>query len=175
VVSVFLITGAMAAGKSTVAELLARRFDRGVHVRGDAFRRMVVSGRAEMTADPSLEALAQLRLRYRLAGMVADEYVAAGFTVVVQDVAIGPAYDDLIDAVRTRPRHAIMLTPSAKALAAREATRDKTGYSDGWTPAAMDHLLRTETTKRGLWLDTTDLTPEQTIDAILARQADALT
>ncbi|WP_163506467.1 AAA family ATPase [Fodinicola acaciae] len=173
--SVYLITGAMAAGKSTVADLLARRFDRGVHVRGDVFRRMVVSGRAEMTADAGPEALRQLALRYRLAGMVADEYASAGFIVVVQDVSLGPAFDDFVDSVRTRPRYAIVLAPSAGALAARDARRDKTGYGDGWTPAAMDEMLRTETSRRGLWLDTTTLTPDQTVDAILEQRAAALT
>jgi chloramphenicol 3-O-phosphotransferase len=47
-----LITGIPAAGKSTVADRLARRFSRGVHVRGDLFRRMVVTGRHEMTSAP---------------------------------------------------------------------------------------------------------------------------
>ena len=64
-----------------------------MHVRGDVFRRMVVSGRAEVGARPGREeALAQLRLRYRLAALVADEYADAGFTAVVQDIALG---DDL--------------------------------------------------------------------------------
>jgi hypothetical protein len=31
---VWLVVGVQAAGKSTVADLLARRFDRGVHVQG---------------------------------------------------------------------------------------------------------------------------------------------
>ena len=44
----------MAAGKSTVARLLASRFERGVHLEGDFFRRSVVSGRAEMTPEPTL-------------------------------------------------------------------------------------------------------------------------
>jgi adenylylsulfate kinase-like enzyme len=35
----YLITGPMAAGKTTVARLLAARFSRGVHVDGDVFRR----------------------------------------------------------------------------------------------------------------------------------------
>jgi hypothetical protein len=43
--SVFLPTGIPAAGKSTVADRLARPFARSVRVRGDDFRRMVVSGR----------------------------------------------------------------------------------------------------------------------------------
>ena len=51
--SLTLITGIMAAGKSTVAQALAQRFERGVHLRGDTFRRAIVAGQAEMTADPT--------------------------------------------------------------------------------------------------------------------------
>lgn len=69
---VVLITGISAAGKSTVADLLARRFDRGVHVKGDVFRRMIVAGRHEMTVSPSGAAWSQLHLRYRLGAMTAD-------------------------------------------------------------------------------------------------------
>ena len=47
----------------------------GVHVEGDVFRRFIVSGRCEMTPEPSGEALAQLRLRYRLTAEIAEHYV----------------------------------------------------------------------------------------------------
>ena len=33
--ALYVVTGVMAAGESTVAEALARRFERAVHVRGD--------------------------------------------------------------------------------------------------------------------------------------------
>src|SRR5918992_2762849 len=88
--AIYLITGPMAAGKSTVARLLGGRFERGVHLEGDFFRRSIVSGREEMTPDASAAALEQLRLRYRLAAMVADAYEGAGFTVVLEDVIAGP-------------------------------------------------------------------------------------
>lgn len=52
-----------AAGKSTVAEALAKRLDKCVHLRGDIFRKMIVSGREEMWERPSEEALSQLELR----------------------------------------------------------------------------------------------------------------
>jgi hypothetical protein len=41
----------MAAGKSTVGRLLASRFERGVHLEGDVFRRSIIGGREEMTRD----------------------------------------------------------------------------------------------------------------------------
>lgn len=55
--AVLLLTGIQAAGKSTVAQLIAERLPRSAHVRGDVFRRMVVGGRAEMTPEGSPEAL----------------------------------------------------------------------------------------------------------------------
>jgi cytidylate kinase len=42
--TVWLITGAQASGKSTVADLLANPFDRGVHIRGGQFYRWAVRG-----------------------------------------------------------------------------------------------------------------------------------
>ena len=101
--AVYLITGPMAAGKSTVARLLASRFERGVHLEGDVFRRFVVSGRAEMTPDPSPEALEQLRLRYRLAAAAADAYVEAGFDVALEDVVVGPLLADYRQMIRSSP------------------------------------------------------------------------
>jgi len=83
--AIYLITGVMASGKSTVAQLLASRLEKGVHLRGDLFRRMIVSGRADMSAKPSEEAICQLRLRYRLAADAAKTYYDNGFTVVLQD------------------------------------------------------------------------------------------
>ena len=43
--AIILITGIQAAGKSTVAQLLAEQLPRPAHVRGDLFRRMIINGR----------------------------------------------------------------------------------------------------------------------------------
>ncbi|MEV6630906.1 AAA family ATPase [Actinoplanes sp. NPDC051470] len=157
----FLITGAMAAGKSTVASLLAARLPKAAHVRGDAFRRMIVSGRPA-SADPAL-----LSLRYRLAAMTADEYARAGYTPVVQDVILGPDLADVVAMITTRPLHVVVLAPSVSVLAAREARRAKQGYGE-WTPAELDRSLREDTPRLGLWLDTSDQTPDETVDTLLA-------
>lgn len=169
-----LITGISAAGKSTVAQLLAERLPRAVHVRGDVFRRFVVSGRAETSPDAPEEALAQLWLRYRLSAYVGDEYVAAGFTAVVQDIVIGEYLKRYLGLIRSRPLRLVVLDPAPDVFVAREAGRAKTAYDDGWTVESLHALHQRETPRRGLWLDNGGLTPSETVDAILARADEAL-
>ncbi|MFF4782685.1 AAA family ATPase [Streptomyces griseorubiginosus] len=176
---VVLVTGVMAAGKSTVAQLLAERLPRAAHVRGDVFRRMIVSGRQEYLPGAPDEALAQLRLRYRLSAATADAYAEAGFTAVVQDVVLGEELPAYVRLVRTRPLYVVVLAPDAGTVAAREAARAKTGYGGtgnggagyggaAWTVPALDEALRASTPPIGLWLDTSGQTPAETVEAILA-------
>ncbi|EPH40769.1 AAA family ATPase [Streptomyces aurantiacus] len=165
---VIVITGIMAAGKSTIAQALAERLPRAAHVRGDTFRRMIVSGREEYEPGAGDEAEAQLRLRYGLSASTADAYAAAGFTAIVQDVILGEELKRYVDLVRTRPLHVVVLAPRPAAVAARESARGKTGYGE-WTVEALDEGLRATTPRIGLWLDSSELTVDQTVDAILAR------
>jgi hypothetical protein len=103
---VVLVTGVMAAGKSTVAQLLAERFERSAHLRGDRFRRMIVRGNAA----PNTEAFeAELRVRYTLGAQSADGYADAGYTAVWQDCVIGPMLGEIETLVRTRPLDIIVL------------------------------------------------------------------
>lgn len=167
---VVVITGVMASGKSTVAQALAERLPRAAHVRGDLFRRMIVSGREEYVpgADgEGSEGEAQLRLRYRLSAATADAYAEAGFTAVVQDVVLGQELTSYVGLVRTRPLYVVVLAPSPEAVAAREAGRTKTGYG-AWTVEDLDRALRADTPRLGLWLDSSELTVGETVDAILA-------
>ena len=165
--AVFLITGPSAAGKSTVARLLAERFARGVHVEGDVFRRSIVTGRHEPTPDLSPDALAQLRLRYRLAATVADAYFEAGFTVAVDDVAAGPLLSEYLSFIESRPLHVVVLTPSVETIAARDASRDTSAYEQ-WSVDELHAGFVDGTPRIGLWLDNSEQTPTETVDAILA-------
>jgi len=166
--AVILITGIQAAGKSTVAQLLAERLPRSVHVRGDLFRRMVINGRAEMTPVPTDEAVRQLRLRHQLTAMVTDAYFQAGFTVVTQDIIVGDHLAEMTTMIKSRPLFLIVLAPSAVTIAGRERARDKTAY-DTWTIEQLDHVLRHETPRLGLWLDTSGQTAVESSGEILAR------
>lgn len=164
----FLITGIMAAGKSTVAQRLAERLPKSVHLRGDLFRRLIVNGRAELGFELTNEALAQLRLRYRLAALVASEYLTAGFSVVYQDIIIGQGLAEVLPLYAAHPLHLVVLCPSPAAVAAREAGRPKTGYADLAWIEDFDRVLRAETPRLGLWIDSSDLSVEETVDQILA-------
>ena len=80
---IYLITGLMASGKSTVGQLLAEKLPKAVHLRGDVFRRMIVSGREDMRENPPKEALEQLYLRYQMTAEAAKTYYDHGFSVVI--------------------------------------------------------------------------------------------
>ena len=163
---VIVITGAMAAGKSTVAELLAQQLPQSAHERGDLFRKMVVNGRADMTPQPSAAARSQLALRYDLAAHTADAYAAAGFDAIVQDVIIGDELAGFIERIRTPQRYLVVLSPSVSALEWREEQRAKAGYVH-FSAGALDEVLRRETAQIGYWLDSSAQTPQETVDDIL--------
>jgi cytidylate kinase len=163
---VFLVTGPPASGKSTIGCLLARLLEPGVHLEGDFFRRSVVSGRHEMTPDPSSDALAQLRLRYALTARVAETYFEADFSVVVEDVVAGPFLAEVSSEIRSQPLHVVVLLPSIAAISARDAARSAAGYSH-WTVAELHDAFATGTPRIGLWLDNSHQSPEETADAIV--------
>lgn len=162
-----MITGVMAAGKSTVAELLAHHLPRSVHIRGDAFRRMIVNGRAEMTLDPTPEAHQQRELRYDLAAHTAATWATNGFDAIVQDVIIGSDLPSFIERIQVPDRFLVVLSPSVTALEWREQQRAKSGQMY-MSVGAMDNALRHETTRIGYWLDSSAQTPDETVADILA-------
>jgi chloramphenicol 3-O-phosphotransferase len=172
--SIILITGVMAAGKSTIAQALAERLPKSVHLRGDLFRQMIVNGQEPITPQNWSSAERQLHLRQDIACMVANRYADNGFTVCYQDVILGADLSRVVEALDpgARPVYAVVLAPTPEAVAQRERSRAKTGYGD-WSPADLDHSLRTDTPNIGLWLDTTSHTIGATVDEILRRLNEA--
>lgn len=170
---IWIITGLMAAGKSTVAQALAERISPSVHLRGDIFRKMIVNGRAEMSPAPSSEALAQLSLRYSLAHHTALSYVEAGFSVVYQDVILGPLLAEVATSFAPHETALVVLNPSHAVVADRDEQRTKTVYGRGWTPELLGASLDT-TPRLGLWLDTSNDTVSATVDRILASTDEAV-
>lgn len=164
----FIITGAMAAGKSTVAEALAKRLPKSVHLRGDVFRKMIVNGAAEMGPVLDGEALKQLGLRQLLATNAARDYYAAGFAVVYQDILIGADLVAAAERLADLSPQVVVLAPSVAALAQRDRARAKTGYGAGFPPDVLAGALARETPRIGRWIDSSAMSVEEVVDAILA-------
>lgn len=164
--AIFLITGVMASGKSTVAELLASRMEKGVHLRGDVFRKMIVSGREEMSASPTDEAVRQLHLRYRLAADSAKVYFDGGFTVALQDNYYGEELPRMVDILKGYPVRVVVLCPDIETVKAREAMRHKTGYVNFEVEELYEGFMR-GTPRIGFWLDNSRQTPKETVETIL--------
>lgn len=172
--AVFAISGIQAAGKTTVAGLLARRFDRGVHVAGDDIRAMVVSGRVDMAPGNPDGAAEQLLARYEAAIAVARVYHDAGFSVVIEDVILGAMALRFLELVPWPEIHFVMLAPSLETVAKRERGRSKTAYGPDWSVRTLGAVLERDTPVFGWWLDSSDLTAEETAERILAEPVRSL-
>jgi hypothetical protein len=168
----FVITGVMAAGKSTIGEVLAQRFARGVHLRGDVFRKMIVRGRDPITPELGDEALRQLDLRQRIAASVANDYWRDDFTVVLQDIYAGPALSNVVGRLEISPLYVVVLNPRPDAVSTRASQRGKSGYG-AWDVAAFCASFEAETPRIGLWLDTSELSPDESVDEIMRRRLEA--
>ncbi|MDQ2848345.1 MAG: ATP-binding protein [Actinomycetota bacterium] len=176
---VWLIVGAQGAGKSTTADLLARTFARGVHLRGGQFYRWAVRGWRHIGEHPDDPvARTHLLLRYRPSAVAADEYCRAGFTTVVQDNIFGQDVVDWLDLVQTRPRHLVVLRPAVQVVRERDRIRQaesgKVAYREGESTVDQLDAALGRTPRIGLWLDTSEQTPDESVAEIVARQRESL-
>jgi len=63
----------------------------------------------------------------------------------------------------------VFLDPDAAAIEQRERERNKFAYGPGrWSVGGLQAVLREQTDRIGLWLDTSGQDAEQTVGAILA-------
>ncbi|MBB2890298.1 AAA family ATPase [Flexivirga oryzae] len=170
----FVISGAQAAGKTTVGQALADALPRSVFIDGDTIGNVVVSGKALMTQPPRIEAIEQLFLRYAGALTVADVYRSAGFDAVIADNIFGSYLDDFLMIAAPEPVHFVMLTPSVDVIRAREISRGKNAYRHGFTVEGLVDTIEHDTFRVGLWIDNTSLSPGQTVTRILRRTEEAL-
>ncbi|MET9272297.1 AAA family ATPase [Kribbella sp. NPDC003557] len=172
---VVLITGMQAAGKSTVAPLLAARMGPpAATLDGDVFYRGVVAGAEVMTPEPSAEALRQLQVRYDASALVAQHYADNGFDFVCSDIILGEDVARWFARLHDVEKYLVVLVPSVESIVRRELGRGGgNSYRDWQGPGdALEDAVRALQAdldlipRRGLWLDTTDQTPAETVDAI---------
>ena len=164
------LTGVQAAGKSTIGRLLAARFARGAYVEADALQGMIASG-AEPIREPgvvTVEAARQLRLRLRNMCLLGISFREAGFTAVLDDIILGERWEHLQEDLAGVPFSLVVLAPRLDVVRQRDLGRAKWPLGEAWA-RYLDEVLRTTMAGEGIWIDSSDQTPEETVDQILAR------
>lgn len=168
---IFLILGTPAAGKSTVARALMRRFVRGLHLPVDDLRYMVVSGLVEPGFEWPPELTLQLRLAREAAARTALAYAREGFAVAIDDFWQGETTDDDYLPLLDSSCHRVLLRPSMEATLARLAARSpgEGSFKEVLAQAiALIHGDMDRHPKTG-WqvVDSSGLSVEETVDLIL--------
>jgi chloramphenicol 3-O-phosphotransferase len=165
---ILIISGLPGAGKSTTARLLAGQMVRGAHVEADKLQEFIVAGSVwpDGSRDITTEAERQLRLRLHNACLLAQSFAEYGFVALIDDIVIGQRLEQAIQELAGVRFGFVMLLPDF------ERVRDRwksvgSPFVDRWQ--WIDTEIRTRTRRVGLWLNTTNLTPEQTVREIRLR------
>jgi gluconate kinase len=165
---VLVISGVRGSGKTTVARLMAERFERSVHLEGDHVgEHFVVRGLVPPQGPPRDEASRQLVLRRRNISLLADSFSRSGFVTIVDDVVVSRGVlEQYLVNLRTRPLRLVQLTPNLEVIAQRDSRRDKHVF-DMWKH--LHQQLHEHMEPVGLWLDNSEMTSAQAVESILAQ------
>jgi hypothetical protein len=142
----FLVTGADAAERVTVARALARAVERSAIVDGAEIDRMLVAGRVPAGGSMTGERLGQLLLRWSVALAAAETFQLEGYDAVVTDDVQGDRVEDFLDLADPETVHLVVLRHPA---------------------------LEADTPHWGLWVEAADRPAEQVCAEILSRLDDA--
>ena len=161
-----VISGLPGSGKSTVGRLLAESLERAAYIEADVLQHFVVAG-LELADHNGIsdEGRQQLSLRLRNACLLAKSYVASGFTAVVDDIVTGRRFEELVTALGGTEFEFVMLNPDFEVMKARWR-RMGSPFAESWD--WIDEEIQHDTPRIGLWIDSTHLTPDETLARIIS-------
>jgi adenylate kinase family enzyme len=128
---ILILTGAPGSGKTTVAGLLAVKWQRAVHLESDQFFHFIQAGYVEPWKPESHE---QNTIVMRIVAEAAASYTSAGYFTIIDGI-VSPRWflKPLCDSLRSTGHmvaYAVLRAPLSTCLA-RAATRTSGGLSDG--------------------------------------------
>ncbi len=163
---ILILTGPPGAGKSTIAEALAERYDRVAHIDVNVVRHFVTAGFVPpWRRGPEWER--QHRLAVRNACSLARNFIAEKIGVIVDDVVDAESLAWYLDELKPAavPIHLVRLMPSLAACEARDKDRKEGRVRTGWVDEVYDRLQQAGEFA-GATIVSTGLTPYETADRL---------
>jgi predicted kinase len=164
-----IVTGMPGAGKTTITHRAGRLLPRAAQVGGDVVNGMIRSGFVWFMGEPIGEALRQDELCNRNMCGLANNFIDFGFTALMDTVLADRAELDFFIALMSpRPVRLVVLAPGIEVCKYRNANRnpeEQFNY-DGYERLEAD--MRREFGDIGWWLDTSDMTADETADQLVA-------
>lgn len=169
---IYLITGAPAVGKSTLAEALIRRFPNGLHIPVDDLRLWVKSGLAD-SVPWTVETERQFQIAEEAACRVARTYAAHGFAVVIDHCRNLERLDQVVSRhlEGCQVARICLVTDLQTNLERNRARRNKDFDPEvlAETIAFLSPRFREDRREGWFVLDNTNAEAESCVDAILNR------
>ncbi|MGH2401612.1 MAG: phosphotransferase [Candidatus Limnocylindria bacterium] len=168
---IFVITGQLSAGKSTIADALLAHYPFGYHIDVDGLREMVTSGLAG-PLEWTDETTRQFGLAIDASAALAKVYVTAGFAVAIEGAIEPTAIDDALNhAGLLENRVGIVLRPRLDVALQRNRERRNKSFDTSILEGVMrsiDGDLARDAELPG-WhaLDNSDESVEATVERIL--------
>lgn len=157
---VIIISGTPAAGKSSVSKKLATKFERSAYISVDLLRHMVVKG---LVLPWEENAHTQIELGEKNVMSITQNFLDAGFVVIIDDVMIDQRVKKFIDTFKDTK--AYLLLPSLGKLKERDLKRPK----DEQLGKRIDDLYPKFANAENKYMnviDSTDQTLDETVDQI---------
>jgi chloramphenicol 3-O-phosphotransferase len=170
--TVWIINGIPGSGKSTVARALCAAFPRAAHIEGDRLQDLIISGSVPPGGSPHDEEARQIHLNVRNQCLLSSSFADAGIVPVIDYIVTSRArLREYYDQLAGYALHLVTLDPGVEVALERDRLRDEKTVGARWVHL-RDEIVA-ELWGVGLWLDTSAMTPEQTIARILAERATA--